>query len=141
MKGKTIAELREGDTAQLTKTVTQADILAFAEVSGDHNPLHVDPEKAAAGAFGGIVAHGMLAAGLISAVIGMQLPGPGTVYLKQSLKFTKPVRPGDTVTARVQVVALDPAKNRVSLRTTCLNHNGEVVLEGDALVKPPQGSF
>jgi len=138
MKGKTIGELQEGETADVTKTVTQAEILAFATVSGDHNPLHVDPGEAAGSVFGGIVAHGMLVAGLISAVIGTKLPGPGTVYLKQSLKFTKPVRPNDTVRARVQVTSLDFSRNRATLSTVCTNQKGEVVLEGEALVMPPK---
>ena len=138
MKGKTIGELRLGDTAEVIKTVTQAAILAFAAASGDHNPLHVDPEEAAAGVFGGIVAHGMLVAALISAVIGTKLPGPGTVYLKQTLKFTKPVRPDDTIRARVEVTSLDLSRNRATLSTVCTNQKEEVVLEGEALVMPPK---
>ena len=139
MKGKSIGELRAGQSADFSKTITREDILAYASVSGDCNPVHVDPAQAAGSIFGGVVAHGMLVAGLISAVIGTRLPGPGTVYLKQSLKFTRPVRPGDTVTARVEVVALDQARNRVTLATSCVNQDGETVIVGEAHVMPPPG--
>lgn len=138
MKGKSITELHEGQTADFTKTITNAEILAFATLSGDYNPLHIDPSAAAEGVFGGIIAHGMLVAGLISTAIGTGLPGPGTIYLKQSLRFTKPVRSGDTIRARVEVISLDPVKNRATLSTICSNQRREVVLEGEAVVIPPK---
>lgn len=127
-------ELRVGDAAEMAKTVTEADIVLFAGITGDFNPVHVDAVAAERSMFGGRVAHGMLSAGFISAVLGMRLPGPGSVYLSQSLRFTKPVRIGDTVTARVEVREIIAAKRRVRLATTCRNQNGEVVVEGEAVV-------
>jgi len=125
---------RVGDAAELAKTVTESDIAQFAEVTGDFNPVHIDPVAAERSMFGGRIAHGMLSAGFISAVIAMRLPGPGSVYLSQSLRFTKPVRIGDTVTARVEVLEVIDAKRRVRLATTCRNQRGETVVEGEALV-------
>ena len=127
-------ELRVGDAAEMAKTVTDADIVLFAGITGDFNPVHVDAVAAERSMFGSRVAHGMLSAGFISAVLGMRLPGPGSVYLSQSLRFTKPVRIGDTVTARVEVLEIIAAKRRVRLATMCRNQNGEVVVEGEALV-------
>ena len=127
-------ELRVGDAAEMAKTVTEADIVLFAGITGDFNPVHVDAVAAERSMFGGRVAHGILSAGFISAVLGMRLPGPGSVYLSQSLRFTKPVRIGDTVTARVEVLEVIAAKRRVRLATTCRNQNGEVVVEGEAVV-------
>ena len=127
-------ELRVGDAAEMAKTVTEADIVLFAGITGDFNPVHVDAVAAERSMFGGRVAHGMLSAGFISAVLGMRLPGPGSVYLSQSLRFTKPVRIGDTVTARVEVLEIILAKRRVRLATTCRNQNGEMVVEGEAVV-------
>jgi 3-hydroxybutyryl-CoA dehydratase len=127
-------ELRVGDAAEMAKTVTEADIAVFAGITGDFNPVHVDAVAAERSMFGGRVAHGMLSAGFISAVLGMRLPGPGSVYLNQSLRFTKPVRIGDTVTARVEVLEIIAAKRRVRLATTCRNQNGEVVVDGEAVV-------
>src|SRR5688572_26881898 len=126
-----IDELAVGASAEYAKTVTEADVMAFAEVTGDFNPVHVDEAAAARSPFGGRIAHGMLAAGLISAVLAMKLPGPGTIYLGQTLRFTKPVRIGDTVTARVEVLEV-MRKRRVRLATTCRNQHGELVLEGEA---------
>jgi len=127
-------ELRVADAAEMAKTVTEADIVLFAGITGDFNPVHVDAVAAERSMFGGRVAHGMLSAGFISAVLGMRLPGPGSVYLSQSLRFTKPVRIGDTVTARVEVLEIIAAKRRVRLATTCRNQNGEMVVEGEAVV-------
>jgi 3-hydroxybutyryl-CoA dehydratase len=127
-------ELRVGDAAEMAKTVTEADIVLFAGITGDFNPVHVDAVAAERSMFGGRVAHGMLSAGFISAVLGMRLPGPGSVYLSQSLRFTKPVRIGDTVTARVEVLEIIAAKRRLRLATTCRNQDGEVVVEGEAVV-------
>jgi 3-hydroxybutyryl-CoA dehydratase len=129
-----IDELRVGDAAELAKTVTESDIALFAGVTGDFNPVHVDAVAAGRSVFGGRIAHGILSAGFISAVLAMRLPGPGSIYLSQTLRFTKPVRIGDTVTARVEVLEVIAPKRRVRLATTCRNQNGEVVVEGEALV-------
>lgn len=132
------AELEVGQSAEFRKTITEADVVLYAGVTGDLNPAHIDQVAAEASQFGGRIAHGMLSAGLISAVLGMRLPGPGTIYLEQSLRFVRPVRIGDTVTARVEVLELIPAKRRVRLATTCSNQSGEVVLKGEALVLAPE---
>ncbi|MGH7153784.1 MAG: MaoC family dehydratase, partial [Acetobacteraceae bacterium] len=123
-------ELQIGQTASVGKTITEADILLFAAVSTDTNPVHIDAEAAKASIFGERVAHGMLSAGLISAVLGTRLPGPGTIYLGQSLRFRAPVKIGATVTATVEITALDAAKNRATLKTTC-TVGGERVIEGE----------
>jgi 3-hydroxybutyryl-CoA dehydratase len=129
-----IHELRPGDAAEMSKTVSESDITLFAGVTGDFNPVHVDAVAAERSTFGGRIAHGMLSAGFISAVIAMRLPGPGSVYLSQSLRFTKPVRIGDPVTARVEVTEVMETKRRVRLATTCRNQCGETVVEGEAVV-------
>jgi len=129
-------DLSVGQTASFAKTITEADILLFAGVSGDTNPVHINAEYAATSRFEERVAHGMLAASLISAVLGTRLPGPGTLYLGQSLKFMGPVKIGATVTATVEVTALHPEKKRATLRTLC-TVGGEPVIEGEALVKVP----
>jgi 3-hydroxybutyryl-CoA dehydratase len=129
-----IDEIQVGQSAELAKTVTETDIALFAGVTGDFNAVHIDAVAAAQSRFGERIAHGMLSAGFISAVLGMRLPGAGSVYLSQSLKFTKPVRIGDTVTARVEVLEVVATKRRVRLATTCRNQNGETVVEGEAVV-------
>lgn len=126
-----------GDKASTAKTITETDVYLFAGVTGDLNPAHVNEEWAKATPFEGRIAHGMLSAGLISAVLGMKLPGPGTIYLSQSLKFTAPVRIGDTITAEAEVVEIIKEK-RLRLRTTCTNQDGTLVLEGEAVVLPPR---
>jgi 3-hydroxybutyryl-CoA dehydratase len=133
--GYTFEDLAVGMTASTGKTITEADILMFAAVSTDTNPVHLNAEFAATTAFGERIAHGMLSAGLISAVLGTQLPGPGTIYMSQSLRFRAPVKIGETVTATVEVTALDPAKKRATLRTVC-TVGGRVVIDGEALVMP-----
>lgn len=125
-----------GQSASVAKTITEADILLFAAVSTDTNPVHLDAEAARASPFGERIAHGMLSAGLISAVLGTRLPGPGTVYLGQTLKFRAPVRIGDTVTATAEVASYDPEKRRATLKTTC-TVAGKVVIEGEATVLVP----
>jgi 3-hydroxybutyryl-CoA dehydratase len=127
-------KLNIGDSASITKTITDADIFAFAEVTGDHNPVHLNDEYAAKTRFGGRIAHGMLSASLISAVLANKLPGAGSVYLSQTLKFVKPVFPGDTVTARVTVTEIRDDKPIVKLETVCLNQRDETVLQGEATV-------
>ena len=129
-----IDELSVGQAAEVAKTVTESDIALFAGVTGDFNPVHIDAVEAKKSVFGERIAHGMLSAGFISAVLGMRLPGPGSIYLSQTLRFTKPVRIGDTVTARAEVLEVIAAKRRVRLATTCRNQNGEVVVEGEAVV-------
>lgn len=130
-------ELQVGQSAEFRKTITEADVVLYAGVTGDFNPAHVDQTEAEQGPFGGRIAHGMLSAGLISTVLGMKLPGPGCIYVEQSLRFTRPVRIGDTVTARAEVTELIPAKRRVRLATTCKNQQGETVLKGEAVVMVP----
>ena len=127
-------ELSLGQTAAIRKTISESDILAYAGLTGDFNPVHVDAEYAARTRFGTRIAHGMLTAGLVSHVLGMRLPGTGAIYLGQSLRFTAPVRAGDTIEARAEVVELVPAKRRVRLKTVCENQLGEQVLEGEALM-------
>ena len=134
--GMVFEDLRIGQSARLAKTITEADILLFAAVSLDSNPVHLDADAAAASPFGQRVAHGMLSAGLISAVLGTRLPGAGTVYMSQTLRFRAPVRIGDTVRATVEVTALNAEKKRATLKTLCLVGE-EVVIEGEALVQVP----
>ncbi len=129
-------DLSVGQKASFGKTITEADIVLFAAVTGDTNPMHLNAEYAKTSVFGERIAHGMLAAGLITKVMGTQLPGPGTIYMSQSLRFRAPVRIGDTVTAIVEITALDALKHRATLRTVCLV-KGNPVLEGEALVLVP----
>ncbi len=135
-----IEDLEIGMTRYLQKQITDRDIELFAEVSTDRNPVHLDEAYARETIFEGRVAHGMLTAGLISAVIGEQLPGHGSVYLSQSLRFMAPVRPGDTVVAEVKVTEIDHARRRVTLETRCAVGD-TVVLKGEALVLAPSRKF
>ncbi|GGG82509.1 (R)-hydratase [Salipiger pallidus] len=135
-----IEDIEMGMTRHLRKTVTDRDIELFAEVSTDRNPVHLDDAYAHDTIFEGRIAHGMLTAGLISAVIGEQLPGHGSIYLGQSLKFLGPVRPGDTVLAEVTVTDIDIAKRRVTLDCVC-TVDGKKVLAGEARVLAPSRKF
>ncbi|SNT72581.1 3-hydroxybutyryl-CoA dehydratase [Paracoccus seriniphilus] len=135
-----IEDLEVGMTRHLQKQITDRDIELFAEVSTDRNPVHLDDSYAQDTIFEGRIAHGMLTAGLVSAVIGEQLPGHGTVYLGQTLKFMAPVRPGDMVRAEVTVETIDHAKRRVTLATRCLVGD-TVVLKGEAVVLAPSRKF
>lgn len=135
-----IEDIEIGMMRHLTKTATDRDIELFAEVSTDRNPVHLDDDYAQDTIFEGRIAHGMLTAGLISAVIGEQLPGHGTVYLGQTLKFMAPVRPGDQVRVEVEVTAVDYTKRRVTLDTRCLV-DGKPVLKGEAVVLAPSRKF
>jgi 3-hydroxybutyryl-CoA dehydratase len=135
-----IEDLEIGMTRSLSKTVSDRMIELFAEVSSDRNPVHLDDAYAQDTIFEGRIAHGMLTAGLISAVIGEQLPGHGTVYLSQTLKFMAPVRPGDRVTASVSVAAIDHSRRRVTLDCAC-RVGDRVVLKGEALVLAPSAKF
>ena len=138
MENVTFDEMSVGQSARLLRTVTQADIEAFAAVSGDINPAHLNPEYADATMFHGVIAHGMLGAALISALFGTQFPGPGTIYLGQELKFTKPVRIGDTLTVSATVSEKDDEKKRVKMSCLVTNQKGETVLKGDATGEIPQ---
>jgi 3-hydroxybutyryl-CoA dehydratase len=138
MVGKKIGELNLGDSAQFTKTVSESDVYLFADITGDLNPAHIDQGYAEKTHFKTRIAHGMLGAGFISAVIGTRLPGPGTIYLRQTLEFLAPVKIGDTITARVEVTEILYEKKHVQLETTCVNQHGEKVLDGRALVSPPR---
>jgi 3-hydroxybutyryl-CoA dehydratase len=124
-----------GARATRERTITDADILRFAEVSGDRNPVHLDEEYAARSPFGRRVAHGFLTGSMISAMIGMDLPGPGSIYLGQTMKFLAPVAIGDTVTVSVEVVAVREEKRILTLRTDAKNQDGVLVLTGEAVVK------
>ncbi|MCL1825172.1 MAG: MaoC family dehydratase [Betaproteobacteria bacterium] len=130
-------DLKVGQTASIARTVSEADILAFAGVSGDSNPVHVDEEFAASTMFKGRIAHGILSVSYISTVIGTKLPGPGTIYLSQSVKFKAPVRIGDTVVTRVTVTALEADKRRATLSTVCTVGDNEVTV-GEAQILLPK---
>ena len=136
MIGLSIESIEVGDHAEMVRTVSGEDIADFADAVGDYNPVHSDREYAAETIFKAPIAPGIWTAGLISAVIGTRLPGPGAIYLSQTLKFMKPVMFGDVITARVEVIETNPEKNRIRLRTVCTNQRGEDVLTGDALVMP-----
>lgn len=136
--GKRMDQLQVGDVAEFAKTVTETDIYLYAGITGDFNPAHVNEAYAKNTFFKTRIAHGMLTAGFISAIIANQLPGPGTIYMKQELSFLAPVRIGDTITARVEVLELLAEKNRVRLKTTCSNQDGVTVLAGEGLVSPPK---
>jgi 3-hydroxybutyryl-CoA dehydratase len=138
MIGKTFDQLEVGDSDRFSKTVTEADIYLFAGVSGDMNPAHIDETYAQGTFFKTRIAHGILSASFISAVIGTRLPGPGSVYMRQTLEFLAPVRIGDTVIASVEVIEKLSEKKRVRLKTTCVNQDGIQVLDGEALVSPPR---
>jgi len=141
MKSLTIKDIKVGDSATFTKTVTEADVVNFGGVCGDFNPAHFNAAAASKGMFGQRIAHGMLSASFISTAIGTELPGAGTIYMGQNLKFMKPVLFGDTITATVSVdEILDEAKGRVKLKTVCTNQNGDVVIDGDAMVICPKES-
>ena len=134
-----IEDLESGMVRSLTKEVTDLDIELFAQVSTDRNPVHLDDAYAMDTIFGGRIAHGMLSAGFISTVIGCQLPGPGTIYVSQTLNFMAPVAIGDTITATAEVTEILTEKKRVRLKTICTNQEGKEVLVGEALVSPPRG--
>jgi 3-hydroxybutyryl-CoA dehydratase len=138
MIGKTIDQLKVGDTAEFSKTVSESDIYQFAGITGDFNPAHINEAYAKKTFFKTRIAHGMLSAGFISTVIGTKLPGTGSIYIKQDLNFLAPVRIGDTITARAQVIEIMDGKNRVRLKTACVNQDGTEVLIGEAVVSPPK---
>jgi len=138
IEGKSIHELKVGDSAQISKTITESDINDFAKVTGDFNPVHLDQTYAKKTIFKGRIAHGLLSVGLLSTVLGTILPGYGTIYLSQEVRFLAPVRIGDTITAKVEVIELIPEKNRAKFRTTCINQDGKEVVDGVAWAMPPK---
>lgn len=133
MSGIFFEDLKVGQTASLAKTITEADILLFSAVSMDTNSAHLDEEASKKTPFGGRIAHGMLTASLLSAANGLLLQRPGGISVGQTLRFLRPVRPGDTITAVSEVVELIPAKRRLRCRTTCTNQRGELVVDGEAI--------
>ncbi len=137
LRNHTLDEIAVGDSACVERVLTGDDIRAFAALSGDINPQHLDPEFAAASRFGGVIAHGMWGGALISALLGTELPGPGTIYRSQSLRFLAPVRVGDRLRASVTVTARDPARGRVTLACACVNQDGVTVIDGEACVLAP----
>ena len=138
LKGKSIKELEIGESASFTKTITEADVVNYAGVTGDFNPAHINEEYAKNTMFKGRIAHGMLGAGLISTVLGTKLPGPGAIYVSQEVNFTAPVKINDTITAEVEVIEKNEEKNRVIMKTTCSNQKEKVVIEGKAILMPPK---
>ena len=136
MVGLSYSNIKIGQKAELKRTVTEEDIEKFADVSGDRNPIHLDEEFAKKTIFQGRIAHGMLSAAFISTVLASKLPGPGSIYLKQELIFKKPIRIGDTIIITVEVIDKDDEKERITLKTTCINQHNEMVVDGKALVMP-----
>jgi 3-hydroxybutyryl-CoA dehydratase len=137
-EGKSIQELKIGDSDRFSKTVAESDLDQFAQATGDFNPVHFDQAYAEKTPFKGRIAHGVLSIGFISAVFGNLFPGPGTIYLSQEVSFLAPVRIGDTITAEVEVLEIIPEKNRVKFKTTCTNQSGQEVVRGSAWVMPPK---
>lgn len=136
--GKSINELKLGDSAEITKLITEELVNDFARVIGDFNPVHTDQAYAEKTHFKGKIAHGALSIGFLSTVLGNILPGHGTIYLSHEVKFLAPVRIGDTITAKVEVFDLIPEKNRAKFRTTCVNQEGKMVVDGYAWAMPPR---
>lgn len=134
----TIHDMQVGQSCSHSKTITETDVYLFAGVTGDFNPAHMNAEYAKNTPFGERIAHGMLSASLISTVLGTHLPGEGTIYMGQQVKFLAPVHFGDTITATVEVKELIPEKNRAILRTYCTNQEGKIVVDGEATVMPPR---
>ncbi|MBR6147712.1 MAG: MaoC family dehydratase [Lachnospiraceae bacterium] len=129
-----------GETAEVSRVISETDIIHFAEISGDHNPVHIDEIEAKNSIFGQRIAHGFLVGSIISNVIGMQLPGPGTIYMEQNLKFKKPVFIGDTITAHVEISEIiNEKKNIFRLSTSVVNQDDMTVIDGYAIVKAPEG--
>ncbi|ADO76267.1 MaoC family dehydratase [Halanaerobium praevalens] len=137
-KGFSINEMEIGQEASFSKTITEADVSLYAGVTGDLNPAHINEEYAKKTIFKGRIAHGMLGSGFISAVLGTKLPGPGTIYISQKVKFTAPVKIGDTVTATVRVKNKNEEKNRVIMDTICTTQEGKEVIVGEAVLMPPK---
>jgi len=135
MKVMKYDEINLGDAAEVVHTFTEEDIKTFGDLSGDYNPVHFDEDFAKETIFGSRIAHGILTASLISNVIGMKLPGPGAIYLSQTMKFLAPVRINDTITAKVEVIEKNDERKRITLKSTLTNQDGTLVLDGEALIK------
>lgn len=133
-----ITELFVGQSAEFTKTISESDVYLFAGITGDHNPMHVNDVYARKSRYKERIVHGMLSSSLISTVIGTKLPGNGSIYVEQKLVFKAPVLFGDTITAKVEVQDIYMEKNRVKLRTYCINQNDKIVLDGHAIIIPPK---
>ncbi|AKN29573.1 enoyl-CoA hydratase [Clostridium carboxidivorans P7] len=138
MQGLSIDEIKLGDKVFVEKTISETDVYLFAGITGDLNPAHINQVASEQTMFKGRIAHGILVTGLISTCLGMYLPGPGTIYMGQQVKFTAPVHIGDTIKAEVEVIEMNVEKNRVKLKTVCTNQAGKVVIDGEALVMPPK---
>ncbi|WP_186429320.1 MaoC family dehydratase [Clostridium sp. BSD9I1] len=138
MQGLTIDEIKLGDRCYVEKTISETDVYLFAGITGDLNPAHVNQVVSEQTMFKGRIAHGILVTGLISTCLGMYLPGPGTIYMGQHVKFTAPVYIGDTIKAEVEVIDINIEKNRLKLKTVCTNQNDKVVIDGEATVMPPK---
>jgi 3-hydroxybutyryl-CoA dehydratase len=138
MQGLSIDKIKLGDKVFVEKTISESDVYLFAGITGDLNPAHVNQVSAEKTIFKGRIAHGILVTGLISTCLGMHLPGPGTIYMGQQVKFTAPVHIGDTIKAEVEVIEMNVEKNRIKLKTVCTNQHGKVVIDGEALVMPPK---
>ncbi|MDR2940165.1 MAG: MaoC family dehydratase [Clostridiales bacterium] len=136
MNSYSINELKIDQAAEMTRSVSEGDIYIFAGVTGDFNPVHIDKAFAEKSIFGGRIAHGMLSAGFISAVLGTELPGVGCIYLSQQIKFRAPVEIGDTIRAVVTVTDINLEKNRVTLKTECINQDGVIAVDGQAVIMP-----
>ena len=134
----TVHELQIGQSAEFTKTISETDVYLFAGVTGDFNPAHVNTQYAEGTFFKKRIAHGMLSASLISTVLGTHLPGQGSIYAEQNVRFKSPVYFGDTITAKVEVEEINIEKNRVKLKTTCTNQDGVLVVDGYAVILPPK---
>ncbi|MFD2046701.1 MaoC family dehydratase [Ornithinibacillus salinisoli] len=131
-------EFTIGQTAHFSRTITETDFVSFAGLSGDYNPIHVDTEYAKRTFFRERISHGLLTASLLSRLLGMHLPGPGSVYVSQTMYFTKPVFIGDTITARAEVLEVHEKNRLITLQTTCTNQDGKVVLDGEGVMKLPK---
>jgi len=138
MQGRTISEMNVGDSASTSLTITESHVVLFAGIIGDFNPVHLDDVAAKNSQFKGRISHGMLVGSLFSSILGMQLPGVGTIYLSQELKFIKPVYLNDTITATITIKEIVAEKNRVIFDTTATNQNGDAVVVGSATVMPPK---
>lgn len=136
--GKSVDELNVGDKAAFEKTISESDVYLFAGITGDLNPAHINQVQSEKTVFKGRIAHGILVTGLISTALAMQLPGPGSIYISQSVKFLAPVHIGDTVRAEVEITDINAARNRVTLKTACFNQDGKQVIDGEAVVMPPK---
>lgn len=136
MEGRTISEMKVGEKAEFSKTITETDVIQYAGITGDFNPVHINQKYAEQTIFKGRIAHGMLSLGLVSTVLGNKLPGPGAIYVSQEVKFKAPVVIGDTLTAICELIEKDVENNRATFRTYCENQKDKIVLDGKAVLMP-----